>query len=202
MFLHAHETFMSPRRTAQETFQTVRRMGFWETLATDVMNWCLDCAVCRQFRGHPVQPPMRSMLADDQLASVLPWLDVIIDCQGPFTKAETGEQYVLSYHCTRLHVPLLQPFKSLQSGQFSRALVNCVMRSRQIPEVVRTDRGPEMRSAVMEEFLALCNIKHRMGLALTPRHQAPGERGHQIAMNHHHVLMHAVRKASPKSGRP
>ena len=71
---------------------------------------------------------------------------------------------MLSYHCTRLKVPLLQPFRSLQSGDFSRAQVACVMRSRQIPEVVRTDRGPEMTSAVMKEFLAICNVRHVKGL--------------------------------------
>ena len=145
-----------------------------------------------------MQPHFRSMQSDDQLSKSLPWTDVIIDVQGPFTRAETGEQYVLSYHSVQLHVPLLEAFKSLQSGYFSRALVTCVMRSRQIPIIVRSDRGPEMRSAVNEEFLAICNAKHIMGAALTPRHQAPGERGHQIMMSDNQVLMHAVCHAFPQ----
>ena len=197
-FLHAHESFLNPHRTSAETFQVLRRMGYWETLASDCGGWCLNCAVCRRFRGHAVLPPLRSMLADDQLAAALPWSDVIIDVQGPFTRAETGEQYVLSYHSVQLRVPLLEPFKSLQSGHFSRALVACIMRSRNIPDVVRSDRGPEMRSAVNAEFLAIMNIKHVMGAALTPRHQGLGERGHQVMLSQHTVLMHAVCHAFPQ----
>ena len=173
-------------------------MGYWDSLAADVGKWCLACEACRRFRGHAVQPPLRSILADDKLAKVLPWTDVIIDVQGPFTKAETGEQYLLSYHCVRLRVPLLEPFRSLQAGYFSRALLTCVMRSRCIPRVVRSDRGPEMRSAVTEEFLAICNSRHVKSAALTPRHQGLGERGHQILIAQHLVLMHTVCHAFPQ----
>ena len=55
---------------------------------------------------------------------------------------------MLSYHCVSLKVPKLEAFRSLQAGHFSRAFVSCVLRSRIIPDVVRTDRGPEMTSAV------------------------------------------------------
>ena len=82
---------------------------------------------------------------------------------------------------------------------FSRALVACIMRPRQIPKVVRSHRGPEMRSAVNEEFLAICNVEHVMGAALTPRHQGLGERGHQVMMAQHTVLMHAVCHAFPST---
>ena len=98
----------------------------------------------------------------------VPWSDVIIDVQGPYTRAEGGEQYVLSYHCTALRVPKLEPFKSLKTHDFSRALVTCVLRARVIPDIVRTDRDPEMTSAVNEEFLALVGVKHVLGAAFTP----------------------------------
>ena len=79
-----------------------------------------------------------------------------------------GEQYVLSYHCVRLEAPNPAAMKSLQSGYFSRALMECVMRARQAPGVVRSDRGPEMVNKVNEEFLAICNVKHVLGRALLP----------------------------------
>ena len=44
---------------------------------------------------------------------------------------------------------------SLQAGHFSRALVKCVLRSRVIPDVVRSDRGPEMVSRINKEFLSI-----------------------------------------------
>ena len=94
---------------------------------------------------------MRSTLADDQLRAKLPWTDVLIDVQGPYTRVEGGEMYVLSYHCTALKVPNLEAFRSLQAGHFSRALVSsCVLRARVIPDALRSDRGPEMTSRVNE----------------------------------------------------
>ena len=70
---------------------------------------------------------------------------------------------------------MLEALISLQTGHFSRALIKCLMRTRVIPDVVRSDRGPEMVSKINEEFLAICNARHVLGAALTPRHQGLGE---------------------------
>ena len=87
-----HETFMNPHRRVAETFQVLRRMGYWRSLASDCADWCAQCQACMQHRSHAVQPPMRRMLADDGMLQILPWMDVVVDVQGPFTKADTGEQ--------------------------------------------------------------------------------------------------------------
>ena len=141
---------------------------------------------------------MKSVLGDEELALRLPWQDVIIDCCGPYTRAESGEQYCLVYICTQLKVPMLEPFVSLQSGHFSRAFVKCVLRTRVIPDVVRSDRGPEMVSQLNEEFLAICNARHKLGAALTPRHQGLCERNHQVMMSNQNVLMSEICKAHPQ----
>ena len=39
-----------------------------------------------------MQMPFRSMMADPNMRLRLPWTDVIIDVQGPFTKGEQGDQ--------------------------------------------------------------------------------------------------------------
>ena len=88
----------------------------------------------------------------------------------------------MSYHCTFLGVVKIEPFARLRKEEFLRALVACIMRARRIPDIVRTDRVPEMTSAVMEEFLTLCNAKQFLGAAFTPRHQGPGERKHISVM--------------------
>eukprot|EP00973_Karenia_brevis_P065082 9037228-Karenia_brevis.AAC.1 len=72
------------------------------------------------------------------------------------------------------------------------------MRARRIPDIVRTDRGPEMTSAVMEEFLTLCNTKQFLGAAFTPRHQGPGERKHIVLMFQWLILIHQICKAFPQ----
>ena len=132
-------------------------------------------------------------MADDEGASVLPWKDVVMDVQGPFTRSEDGMQYVLSYHCTKLRVPKLAVFKSLQVGHFSRALVECIMRAATMPDIIRSDRGPEMMSVVLQELLAIAADSTRIfGAAFTPRHQGMGERGHQVMSIQHNLLINAV----------
>ena len=148
------------------------------------------CAVCHQHRSAGMMAPMRSTLGSLKDVMKLLWRDVIIDCQGPFTKSEQGNHYVVSYHCTFLGVCKVQPFPRLTKQEFLRAMVTCVMRSRRIPDIVRTDRGPEMTSAVMEEFCVLCNVKQYLGAAFTPRHQGPGERKHQEVMKQWLILIH------------
>eukprot|EP00969_Alexandrium_andersonii_P372720 15482377-Alexandrium_andersonii.AAC.1 len=68
-------TLLHPHRPFVETHHLVRRTGYWENQATDVDKWCSLCPVCAQYRSRTVLPPLRSILADDQLLEVLPWTD-------------------------------------------------------------------------------------------------------------------------------
>ena len=172
-FEQAHTTFLEPHRPPNATWQALKRMAFWPTIMKDFNTWINDCAVCHQYRTVGVLAPMRSTLSSLQEFTKLPWRDVIIDCQGPFTRSSRGNAYTVSYHCTFLGVCKVEPFGSLVKEQFLVALVTCIMRSRRIPDIVRTDRGPEMTSAVMEEFLSICNTKQFFGTAFIPPHRGP-----------------------------
>ena len=107
-------------------------------------------------------------------------------------------KYILSYHCTCLKVPKLEPFMALQPGYFLRAVVACVLRARVIPNIWRTDRGPEMVNLVQQEFRDILQAKHILGAALTPRHQGLNERGHQEVLTNHIILMRQICDAYPQ----
>ena len=188
---------LHPHRSIAETFQVMRRTGYWPTLAADTERYCAQCQTCVRFRSHAVMGPYRSALSDDRSSSVLPWSDVVIDVQGPFTRAEGGEVYVLAYLCTKLKVPYLYALKTIQHGPMSRALSTCAFRSRRMPDILRSDRGPEFTNFVIEEFMALMNIRHIKGASLTPRHQGLGEKEHQNMMTDLMILLREVTKAHP-----
>ena len=97
---------------------------------------------------------------------------------------------------------MLEPFHSLQAGHFSKALIKCILRTRTIPDIVRSDRGPEMVNRITEEFLQICNVKHILGAALTPRHQGLVERNHQVTLSNQLILMQAVTSAHPQEWPP
>ena len=70
-----------------------------------------------------MRPPMRSPLADQSNAEMLPLEDVCVDVQGPFTLSDEGFQYTMSYHCNRLKVPKIKAFKSMQAGYVARVII-------------------------------------------------------------------------------
>jgi hypothetical protein len=142
--------------------------------------------------------PIWSTLASIDGFTKLPWNDVIIDCQGPFTQSAKGYCYTVSYHCTFMGICKLELFQRLRQEEFLVALMACVMRARRVPNLIRTDRIPEMTSAVTAEFATLCNTKQFLGAAFTPRHQGPGERQHIIVMQQLLILTHHIRKTFPQ----
>ena len=153
-FDQAHRSFLNPHRPPGPTYQNLKRMAYWPGMHKDKEIWLNECRVCHQYRTTARLAPMRSTLGSLNQQYKIPWRDVIIDCQGPFTKSAEGKCYVVSYHCTFLGIPKLEPFASLTKEDFLNAMVTCMFRARRIPDIVRTDRGPEMTSAIMEEFLA------------------------------------------------
>ncbi|MEC8021486.1 MAG: integrase zinc binding domain-containing protein, partial [Pseudomonadota bacterium] len=197
LFEQCHCTFMEPHRRAGPTYDLLRRVGWWPNVVHDFNKWYWSCP-CRRHRARGVQGPLRSILADEGRAELLPWTDVIIDVQGPFTKSELGNQYVLSWHCTCLKVPKLCAFSALQQGPFLRAVTVCMLKTRTVPDVWRSDRGPEMVNEVQDEFRSILSAKHVKGASLTPRHQGLGERGHQENLTNHMILMKQICDAYPQ----
>ena len=85
-FERAHLPFLEPHRPSGNTWQVLKRIAFWPTMMRDFTIWMNNCAVCHQYRTVGVMAPMRSTLSSINEFAKLPWKDVIIDCQGPFTK--------------------------------------------------------------------------------------------------------------------
>ena len=73
LFDYCHCTFINPHRAAGETYQILRRSGYWEQLVPDFHKWYSACEVCQKHRARPVAPPMRSIQGDDQARARLPW---------------------------------------------------------------------------------------------------------------------------------
>ena len=95
-------------------------------MAADVAKWTDNCLTCKQARGRVLLPQLRFTMADDTRLATYPWQDVIVDVQGPFTQAENGHKYILTYTCTVLKVPFLETVQALQTGYVSRALLSCI----------------------------------------------------------------------------
>lgn len=90
----------------------------------------------------------------------------LVGCHGGRPKAlhEGGNTYVLPYQCTALCALKMGVSKLFQAGPFERVVVSCMMRARDVPDVVRADHGAEMTSRVSQDSLALCGVAHQMSI--------------------------------------
>ena len=106
-------------------------------------------------------------------------MHVEIDVEGPFSPVgEEGARYILTYRCKLIRAALLETFTRLTRPIFARALLKCVWRSRRVPLSIGSDRGPEMKNAIIRELTALLGIDKTYGLPYQPTFQAPTERDH------------------------
>ena len=68
LFNYAHATLMNPHRAPGESYQLLRRMGYWDTLGSDFNKWITACEACQRYRARPVQPPCAAPLLTTRCA--------------------------------------------------------------------------------------------------------------------------------------
>ena len=87
---------------------------------------------------------------------------------------------------------------NLTHREVRRAFARCVFRSGALPRLLRSDRGPEFKNLLMQEFTALLGLRHRFGTPWRPVEQGAVERVHQVAQQMLGVLVHDVLQMSPE----
>jgi hypothetical protein len=190
--LHAHA---GAHFAPDKTLALLARACWWEKMRQDVLLWCDRCWQCLQFRRRPDRAPAGNHVSYTQR----PWQDVMIDCEGPSSPADiaTGAKYVLTYRCTMCGGVKLEQLEKLEHNHFRRAFLRCVFKTGTIPETIRTDRGPEVANAAMDELRSLLGSRRILGHAFRPTSQAPVERAHQETQRLLGITVHGVFKAFP-----
>ena len=100
------------------------------------------------------------------------WQEVSIDCEGPNREDREGYRYSITYFCCLSHAVLLEPMRSLTHGDVRRAFMKCVLRSRTLPTLIRSDRGVEFKNALL-------GAEQWFSMALRPCEMGSNERVHQ-----------------------
>ena len=63
-----------------------------------------------------------------------------------------GHRYSITYVCCLSHAVLLEPMRSLTHGDVRKPFMKCVLCSRTLPTLIRSDRGVEFKNALMQEL--------------------------------------------------
>ena len=135
----------------------------------------LECLACIKGRSRPTKVEARAVKCGAETC----WQEVSVDCEGPNREDREGHRYSLTFFDCLSHAVLLEPMRSLTHAEVRRAFVRCVLRSRTMPSLVRSDRGAEFKNALMAELSVMLGAEWRFSAPLRPCELGANERVHQ-----------------------
>ena len=175
-FLQVHVGIFGGHRLADQTVRILHRVAWWPQDRKDIEQWIEHCATCIRFRKRPTKQDSVAVRPVDLEC----WEEVMVDFEGPSSPADRGgNKYVLTYVCCLCHGVLFEPGVNLTHAEVRRMFARCIFRAGTLPKIVRSDRGPEFRSLLLAEFLALMGVRQTFGTAWRPMEQGIVERCHQ-----------------------
>lgn len=176
MLLQFHVGTMGMHRPPAKMRMMMTRVCWWPKMEEDLQRWADACLTCVRFRKRPRKQEQVAVKPVD----VQGWEEVMVDLEGPSTPADaTGQAYTMTYQCCLCHAVLLEPGSRLTAAEVRRMFARCTFRSGTIPLMLRTDRGPELKNAIMAGYTALVGLRHRFGTPWRPCGQGMVERVHQ-----------------------
>ena len=113
---------------------------------------CRECYGCQLVTKETITPPVKITRIPER-----PWQDLALDLLGPMP---TGEHLLVlvDYFSRWVEVDIIK-------STTSETIINCLDKqfSRYgVPSTMRTDNGPNLVSAEMEEYLNEMGIEHRL----------------------------------------
>ena len=73
-----------------------------------------------------------------------------------------------------------------------------MFRSGTLPTILRSDRGPEFRNALMQEYASLVGLNHRFGTPWRPMEQGLVEGHHKTTQKIFGLMIRDVLRCSPE----
>ena len=149
--------------------ERLRSKVWWPGVDKDAERKCRECYGCQLVTKATVPPPVKTTRMPER-----PWQDLALDLLGPMP---TGESLLVlvDYFSRWVEVDVIK-------STSSEAIIKCLDRqfSRYgVPSTLRSDNGPNLVSAEMEEYLDEMGIKHRLTTPLWPRANGEVERQHR-----------------------
>ena len=174
-YLQFHCGVFGAHRSAEKTYAVMKRVVWWATMKEDINSWVGKCLTCFKARPRATKVTTKPM----KPAADYCWQEVSVDCEGPNKEDYAGNRYSLTYMDCLSHAVYLEPLRALNHAEVRRAFARCVLRSRTLPTLVRSDRGPEFRSAMFAEYCALIGASQWLSHPLRPCEMGANERVHQ-----------------------
>ena len=122
----------------------------------------------------------------------------MVDLEGPSQPLDKdGNRYGFTYICCLCHAILLDRSPVANARECRRMFASCVLRSGRFPNLLRSDRGPELKNILMQEYCALVGVGRRFGTPWRPVEQGLVEGLHKETQKIYGMLVFDVFKCMP-----
>ena len=94
VFLQCHVGMLGAHRNAKKTCFIILRQCWWQSVSSDVEDWCARCITCLRFRRVATKQdsPVTVAALDAEC-----WEEVMIDLEGPYSPTDKqGNQYTMT----------------------------------------------------------------------------------------------------------
>ena len=114
----------------------------------------------------------------------------MIDLEGPSQPMDKdGNKYAMTYICCLCDGILLDRSRHCNATEARRMFASCMFRSGTLPTLLRSDRGPELRNALMLEYTAVVGLGKRFGTPWRPMEQGLVEGKHRETLRIYGMLV-------------
>ena len=167
MLAQIHESHLGINKCKQRA----REILFWPGMSQQVQNMVEDCSICNTYQNQQHKEPMKPSKIPD-----LPWAEVASDL---FDWKRDTYLLTIDYYSKFIEVDKLSDLSSSSTieslkTQFSR---------HGIPEILRTDNGPQFSSKEFHDFCVEYQIQLKTSSPHYPQSNGEAERAVQTVKN-------------------
>jgi len=157
---------------AGRTLARLRAHCYWETLISDVTNWCQSCSACAHGNKSHLAPA--GLL--QPLDSSGPFDLVVMDYMGPLPTSTGGNEYILVLmdHFSKWVEAI--PVPAANGTATAYHLVDRIVCHWDRPRCVLSDNGKHFANHQVQALLDSLQIEYRHGLPYQPQTQGLVER--------------------------
>ena len=146
--------------------ERLRSKVCWPCVDKDAERKCRQCYGCQLVTKETVSPPVKTTRMPER-----PWQDLALHLPGPMP---TGESLlvIVDYFSRLMEVDVIK-------STSSEAIIKCLDRQFSrcgVPSTSRSDNGPNLVSAEMEDYLDEMGINYRLTTPIWPRANGEIER--------------------------
>lgn len=174
-----HDDSISGHLGEDKTFDRLVRRYYWPGMRQDIVSYVRTCDPCQR-RKTP------SHLGSDTIGVPVrqsaPFQRISINVLGPLPLTARNNRYCLCVVDLYTRYPMVFPLSNQRSSAVATILLERVFLEHGFPSEVLSDRGTNFVSKLMDEVMALCQVRHITTLSYSPQTNGVVER------NNHSLL--------------